>query len=125
MSLHPSAVPFHRFATNHARCFRMLSVVGVENREIYPTGDILRGALVLAHASLEDLLRSIARYRWDMISDDDFANDLPFPGTGKANGRFGDLLQHKEKAVAQVLQESLAEFKAAKEEYLSRKTFNN
>jgi hypothetical protein len=129
MSLPVSVIPFNRFLGNLARCYRLLSIVRVHQQPpldlIYPAADILRAAIVLAHASLEDLLRSVAGNRWTLISPEEVADELPFPGSGKVDGKFGSLLAHRGRSIDALVEESLCKFQEARYQYLDRLTLNS
>jgi len=69
--------------------------------------DVLRSAVVLLHASLEDLLRSIASAHLPR-TDNEFIQKIPLAGTPKS-GKYtiGDLVQHRGKSIDQLLDESI------------------
>jgi hypothetical protein len=81
--------------------------------------DILRAAVVLIHAHLEDFLRTIAGVLLP-VGDESFLNSIPLAGLKGRPEKFslGKLVQHKGKSVDDVLRESVSE-------YLDRRTFNN
>jgi hypothetical protein len=79
--------------------------------------DILRAAVVLTHAYLEDFLRTIASVLLP-AANESCLDGIPLAGLTTRTDRFslGKLVQHKEKTVGQVLHESVSE-------YLNRSTF--
>lgn len=72
--------------------------------------DILRAATVLLHASLEDLLRSIARWRIP-IAGDPVLNKVPLAGSPGRFEKFGlgALAAHRGKTIDEVIRESVRE----------------
>lgn len=83
--------------------------------------DILRAALVLLHASMEDFLRSLLVWRAPHGTKDHL-NDYPLAGSGKKHSesfRLGALVAHKGKQVDELIEESVREYL---EQYAS---FNN
>ncbi len=82
--------------------------------------DILRAAIVLLHASLEELLRSIYKYKYSCITEDQWKNIclLGLNKTGQTKITLADIIKYKEKTVESLLKESI-------DDYLSRKTYNN
>lgn len=81
--------------------------------------DVLRSAVVLTHACLEDFLRTLIS-RMLPEGDECALRDIPLAGTGRGKPQFhlGQLAQHRQKTVDAVIRESIAEF-------LDRTTFNN
>lgn len=83
--------------------------------------DILRAAVVLTHAYLEDFLRTLANHLLPE-GNENALNDIPLAGSGDGarSDRFnlGKLVQHKGKLVEEVIRESVSE-------YLERTSFNN
>jgi hypothetical protein len=81
--------------------------------------DILRAAVVLLHASVEDVLRSIARWKLPGASSDAL-NNVPLVGQGSNPRKFllGDLAAHRGKTVDQLLADSV-------NAYLERSNYNN
>lgn len=81
--------------------------------------DILRAAVVLIHAQLEEFLRSIARVLLPE-ADEACLNEIPLAGIGgrKTTFSLGKLVQHKGKSVGELLGESVSE-------YLERSSYNN
>jgi hypothetical protein len=80
--------------------------------------DILRAAVVLLHASLEDLLRGVAAWKLPAAGKD-VLDGIPIVGVG-SNKKvlLGDLAQHRGKKVEELIHSSI-------EAYLSRSTYNN
>lgn len=83
--------------------------------------DIFRAVVVLTHAYLEELLRTLGR-TFLPIATESVLNNIPFVGStdGSRIEKFslGKLAQHKGKSVNDVIRESI-------DEYLARKTFNS
>lgn len=83
------------------------------------TQDILRAAVVLIHAQLEEFLRTMAR---TLLPEGDEAclNEIPLAGLGGRKERFllGKLVQHRGKKVEEVLRASVSE-------YLERSNYNS
>jgi RiboL-PSP-HEPN len=81
--------------------------------------DILRAAVVLIHAHLEDFLRTLAGALLP-AGDESCLNGIPLAGVPGRPEKFllGKLVQHKGKLVDDVLRESVSE-------YLERRTFND
>jgi RiboL-PSP-HEPN len=80
--------------------------------------DILRAAVVLLHATLEDFLRSVED-RLLPYCGEDALKDVPLIGQGKnAKLHLGNLAAHRGKSVLDVIQDSV-------KEYLDKKTYNN
>ncbi len=104
-----------RFAHNMTRVrnlvtlYQNMSGPGVGRRPVHAT-DVLRSAVVLLHASLEDVLRSVAV--WKLPSLGEVAlNEVPLVGLGEA-GRpekffLGKLAPHRTKTVQAVIDESV------------------
>ena len=89
-----------------------------------PTGfsDVLRAATVLLHASIEDLLRSIARWKLPLTRDAAALKDYPFPVSVLEKRQdkvtMGDLLKFKSKSAKQIIKQGI-------NEYLDRSSYNN
>lgn len=81
--------------------------------------DILRAAVVLLHAALEDLLRSIAYWKLPTATRD-VLNDIPLVGLGANPKKFllGDLVAYRGKKVEEIFTESV-------NAYLENSNFNN
>lgn len=81
--------------------------------------DILRAAVILTHAYLEDFLRMLGR-RLLPLASKEVLDQIPLAGTSGRVQKFflGSLKRHIDKAVEQVVQESV-------DEYLDKYTFNN
>jgi hypothetical protein len=79
--------------------------------------DILRAVVVFTHAYLEDFLRTLAR-SFLPLADKDILNEVPLAGMKeRTKFQLGDLAQHGDKSVDNVIQESV-------DQYLERSTFN-
>jgi RiboL-PSP-HEPN len=81
--------------------------------------EMIRAAVVLTHAYLEDYLRTVAEALLPE-SDEETLNAIPLVGLSGRAEKFtlGKLVRHKGKQVDEVLRESVRE-------HLSRTTFNN
>ena len=81
--------------------------------------EVLRAAVVLTHAYLEDYLRTIAEALLPE-GNENALNAIPLVGIGDRPEKFllGKLVHHRNKRVAEVLRESVRA-------HLSQKTFNN
>jgi hypothetical protein len=82
--------------------------------------EILRSAVVLNHAYLEDFLRTLAN-RLLPERDEGALKDVPLAGVssrGRVQFSLADLVRHRHKSVDSVIRESVSE-------YLERSTFNN
>ena len=91
-----------------------------QGRRPVNSADVLRAAVVLLHATLEDFLRTISRGLLPM-REEAVLNKVPLSGTGK-HGRaekflLGKLVQFRGKKVDEVLAESV-------EAFLSRSNYN-
>ncbi len=82
--------------------------------------DVLRGAVVLVHASLEDMLRSLAAWKFP-TAPPDVLGSIPLTGVDDARRtRFGmpELARHRGKTVDDVVTASV-------EDYLQRATYGH
>lgn len=89
-------------------------------RTLHDLDDILRSAIVLLHASLEDCLRTIALEHLSR-ADPDLLKDIPLAGVGnlrKTRFGLGDLVPHRRKTIADVIESSL-------DQWLHHSSFNN
>ena len=83
-------------------------------------GDILRCAVVLLHATLEDFLRSAAREHWP-VEDARALVEIPLIGTAggrKPSFHLGDLAAHLSLSVRELVAESVSA-------HLDRTSYNN
>lgn len=90
--------------------------------ELLPAGvgdDVLRSAVVLAHALLEDFLRTLAN-KLLPEGDSSALREIALAGTcrGKQSFQLWQLVQHKQKTVEEVIRESVSE-------HFEHSTFNN
>jgi hypothetical protein len=115
----------HTFIANlqRSRDLTQLHLSLLSGQDQYTTiysEDILRAAIVLLHASLEELLRSIYKYKYSCISEEQWKNIclLGFNRTGQTKITLADIVKYKDKTVDMLLKESI-------DDYLSRKTYNN
>ncbi|MCH5378113.1 MAG: hypothetical protein JJ992_29510, partial [Planctomycetes bacterium] len=69
----------------------------------YDASDVLRSAVVLLHATLEDLLRTVASAHLPR-ADNEFIRKMPLAGKPRS-GKYtiGDLVQHRGKTIDDVL----------------------
>jgi hypothetical protein len=105
-----------RFQDNIARARNLVSIhsqLGGAGRGRRPlhASDVLRGATVLLHASLEEVLRSVAAWRFPTLGEA-VLNEVPMVGHGES-GRpekffLGRLANHRTKSVQQLIDESVA-----------------
>jgi hypothetical protein len=104
-----------RFQDNLARVDNLVTVYqnlggGGRGRRPLHAADILRGATVLMHASLEEVFRSVGKWRIPSLGE--FAlNDVPLVGvseTGRAEKFWlGKLAVHRTKSVQALIDESV------------------
>jgi len=88
-------------------------------RKAAPVLDILRAAVVLLHASLEDLLRGIATWKLPQAGKA-VLDEIPLVGTGP-NARklsLGDLTMHRGRSIDEVIAASV-------DEHLLRSNYNS
>lgn len=104
-----------RFASNLDRVRNLVAIYRAsrgagKGRRPVGAGDILRSATVLLHASLEDVFRSIAIWRFPTAAEN-VLNDVPLVGLseiGRAEKFFlGKLAQHRAKRVQDLIDESV------------------
>lgn len=90
-----------------------------QGRKTVEVLDILRAAVVLLHATLEDVLRSVARWKLPAASAA-VLNDVPLAGSGPNPRKFflGDLVAHRGKSVDDLLVQSV-------ESHLEHSNFNS
>lgn len=81
--------------------------------------DVLRAAVVLVHASLEDLLRTISAERLPGTTNKEILNQIPFPGADERRTRFsiGDLSDYRGRSVSDLISEAVGS-------YLNRVSYN-
>jgi hypothetical protein len=103
-----------RFQDNLGRVRRMIetyessSGAGKGRRSVRQT-DLLRGAVVLLHASLEDLLRSLCEWKVPAASPDAFS-EIPLLGTrGKTRFGLAELAVFRGQTVEDVIRQSVLE----------------
>jgi hypothetical protein len=113
------------FDENLSRVDRLIeiyrSIPGhVVSRRSINAADVLRAAVVLLHASLEDLLRQIARHRIP-LSGEQTLDEIPLKGMAGRAEKFslGKLAAFRDKTVDDLISESVATY------YDSAVTFNN
>jgi hypothetical protein len=93
---------------------------GRGRREIQKT-DVLRAAVVLIHATIEDFLRTIAYWKLpkadaEHLNGIPLASDNPFSKSTKF--KLGELVAHRGKTVDEVIEESISQL-------LERSNYNN
>jgi hypothetical protein len=114
-----------RLNANIARAHNLVSIYQVltgsqPGRRSVGHTDVLRSAVVLLHASLEDFLRSLARAYLPSAAPD-VMSSIPLKGAGRGRAeRFSldDLDQHRGKTVDDLIEESV-------EAFLERSNYNN
>lgn len=94
-------------------------VVGQRGRKSAQVLDLLRAGVVFLHASLEDMLRSIANWKLPLAGQD-VIDDIPLIGVGANPKRFllGALVAHRGKTIDQLITESVSDS-------LDRSNYNN
>lgn len=112
-----------RFALNIARVRNLVAIYRTHlsapgrGRRGHQTTDVLRAATVLLHASLEDVLRSLAY--WKLPSATSAVLDsIPLVGQSAVKFTLGTLSTHRGKTVAEVIQ-------ASTDASLERSNYNN
>jgi hypothetical protein len=112
-----------RFSANVARVRHLVTIYDAhsgtgQGRRPVNSSDVLRAAVVLLHAAIEDVLRSLER-RTLPHSSAEILNDVPLIGLQRPTKFFlGDLVAHKGKTIQTLLDESV-------ENHLLRSTYNN
>lgn len=100
---------------------RITRLISLAEKEPDFADDLLRAAVVLTHAYLEDVLRSIAK-RLLPTGSEAVLNDIPLAGLGDQpraeRFQLGKLVKHKGKLVDEVIRESVSD-------YLERHSFNS
>ncbi len=91
---------------------------GVQGRPTVTTTDILRGAVVFLHASLEDLLRSILEWKLPSTTTPEHLADVPLEGEKPRKYTLADVAKHRGKSVDELIERSV---KAS----LERSNFND
>lgn len=109
--------------TNLSRVDNLVSLYGTSSRgrTAVKEADILRAALVMLHASLEDYLRALLIWKIDQF-EEEILDEFGFNKKKKRSAdkiSLGELSRHREKSVAEVIDESV---RSQLEEYQS---FNN
>jgi HEPN superfamily RiboL-PSP-like protein len=109
----------HRFNGNISRAIALVrhSQQLAEHEDV--ASDILRSAVVFVHATLEDLLRSVASVLLPYCDEETLRN-IPLVGTNGRAEKFslGKLAAHREKSILDVIRESV-------EERLLKSTYND
>ena len=109
--------------TNLSRVDNLVSLYDTSSRgsTAVKEADILRAALVMLHASLEDYLRALLIWKIDQF-EEEILDEFEFNKKKKRSAEkisLGELSRHREKSVAEVIDESV---RSQLEEYQS---FNN
>lgn len=112
-----------RFDDNIARVGGLITsyagaLPGVQGRPTVTTTDILRGAVVFLHASLEDLLRSILEWKLPSTLKPENLEDVPLDGEDPGKYTLGQFAKHRGRTVEEVIERSVRG-------YLERSNFNN
>src|SRR5207237_6949196 len=112
-----------RFRDNLDRVRRMVGAYessagkGKGRRSVRHT-DLLRAAVVLLHATLEDLLRSLCDWKMPGANPEAFS-EVPLVGTrGKTRSGLPELATFRGRTVDEIIARSVSEF-------LQKSTFNN
>lgn len=112
------------FESNIDRVRNMLALYSTlssgQGRTSVVNADILRSAVVFLHATLEDLLRTIAENRLPAVASAEVLDTIPLVVGGKVKEKFslGALVQYKEVSVKDVISQSITA-------YLERSSYNN
>lgn len=81
--------------------------------------DVLRAAVVLLHATLEDLIRTVGEERLPLVADEETLDKMSMVGRGNPSKfSLGALSRHRGRSVEEVLRESV-------EAHLTRSSYNN
>jgi RiboL-PSP-HEPN len=104
-----------RFVENIVRVERLINLhsvladiaADIATHSAYDASDVLRSAVVLLHATLEDLIRTIASAHLPR-SDSELIKKIPLTGMPRS-GKYtiADLIQHRGKTIDAVLDESI------------------
>jgi hypothetical protein len=112
-----------RFRDNLSRVRNLVALYSSSSgsgrgRRNVPDTDLLRAAVVLLHATLEDLLRSLAEWKLPTAKPEVFA-EMPLTGT-KGRTKFGlqDLADFRGKTIDEVIADSV-------KEYLEKSSYNH
>lgn len=112
-----------RFADNIARVKNLVSIYANQlsgtrrGRRAHQTTDVLRAAVVLLHASLEDVLRSLAYWKLPAAAAEVLA-EIALTGGTATKFNLGALAVHRGKTVDEVI-------KASTDASLERSNYNN
>ena len=107
-----------RFRGNLARVENLLDLyeheLGLTGQGRRPTHatDILRATVVLLHASLEELVRSVARWKWpsgppEVLQDVPLARAAGHEIRPSKSFKLSEMLEHRGKTVDELIQESV------------------
>lgn len=106
---------------NLVKIYEGLKTPGQGRKNTHDT-DILRAAVVLLHASMEDFLRSLARWKLPASSNAQVLEQFPFPGSKPGQRaekvNLGFFANHRGKTVDEII-------RTAVEEHLDRSSYNN
>lgn len=118
---------FQSYRWNSARSEELAAFAVRERRQSMPAdndtfisgveADVVRAAIVFAHAALDDFLRSVGRLRFRNLPGDVLSN-VPLMGTNTTKFTLGALAPHQNVAVSDLIQVSV-------DDYLSRRSFNS
>jgi len=100
---------------NLARVQNLISIYGPprQGRRSVQETDVLRAALVMLHASMEDFLRSLLKWRVPALGAKELIDTYPLPGSGHKQARnflLGSLVAHKGKTVDQLIEAAAKEY---------------
>jgi hypothetical protein len=101
-----------RFDLNIARVRGLITsyegaLPGVQGRPTVTTTDILRGAVVFLHASLEDLLRSILEWKLPSTTKTEHLTEVPLDGEKLRKYTLSDVAKHRGKSVDELIESSV------------------
>jgi hypothetical protein len=113
-----------RFEQNIARVRNLIDLYSTrlagegQGRRPVNSTDILRAAVVLLHATLEDFLRSLALWKLPLAGEE-VLNRIPFPGEANPKAiTLGKLAPHRNRQVQDLIKLSV-------ETYLEHSNYNN
>lgn len=115
------AIQMGRLGFNISRVRRLMDAAADERScSVAGGSDILRAAVVLLHACLEDYLRSLAA-AYLRFASSTALNEVPLAGQGRERAEkflLGALVPHRDLTVSEVIELSI-------QEHLERTTYNN
>lgn len=90
---------------------------GQGRRQVAQT-DLLRAAIVLLHATLEDVVRSMSEWKLPLVRDNKIFGDINLAGTKSSKFTLADIASHRGKSIDDLIRESVLES-------LKRSNYNN